>query len=40
MMITQVMQSEFSAALVGVRTPEAALRSARKQIEYILEVER
>jgi multiple sugar transport system substrate-binding protein len=40
MMITQVMQSEFSAALVGVKTPEAALRSARKQIGYILEVER
>jgi multiple sugar transport system substrate-binding protein len=40
MMITQVMQSEFSAALVGVKTPEAALRSAREQIGYILEVER
>jgi multiple sugar transport system substrate-binding protein len=40
MMITQVMQSEFSAALVGVKTPEAALRSAGKQIGYILEAER
>ena len=36
MMITQVMQPEFSAALAGIKTPEMALISARKQIEHIL----
>jgi len=36
MMITQVMQPEFSAALSGIKTPEEALRSARKQIEHIM----
>jgi multiple sugar transport system substrate-binding protein len=36
MMITQVMQPEFSAALSGIKTPEEALRSAQKQIEHIL----
>lgn len=39
MMITQVMQPEFSAALSGIKTPEAALRSARAQIEHITRAE-
>lgn len=37
MMITQVMQPEFSAALSGIKTPQAALASARAQIEHIME---
>ena len=36
MMITQVIQPEFSAALSGIRTPGQALTSARKQIEHII----
>jgi multiple sugar transport system substrate-binding protein len=36
MMITQVLQPEFSAALSGIKSPEEALRSARKQVEHIL----
>ncbi len=36
MMITQVMQPEFSAAIAGIRTPEAALNSAQRQIANIL----
>ena len=36
MMISQVMQPEFSAALSGIRTPQEALESARKQVEHIL----
>ena len=40
MMITQVMQPEFSAAISGIKTPEEALNSAHKQIEHILMVER
>ena len=39
MMMTQVMQPEFSAALSGIKTPETALRSAQKQIEHILRSE-
>lgn len=39
MMITQVMQPEFSAALSGIKTPEEALRSAQKQIEHIIKAE-
>jgi multiple sugar transport system substrate-binding protein len=39
MMITQVMQPEFSAALSGIKTPEEALGSAQKQIEHILNME-
>ena len=39
MMMTQVMQPEFSAALSGIKTPEDALRSAQKQLEHILTVE-
>lgn len=40
MMITQVMQPEFSAALSGIKMPEEALNSANKQIEHIMKVER
>lgn len=40
MMITQVMQPEFSAAISGIKTPEEALKSAHKQIEHILKAER
>jgi multiple sugar transport system substrate-binding protein len=40
MMITQVLQPEFSAVLSGIKTPEAALDSAQKQIEHILEADR
>lgn len=40
LMMTQVLQPEFSAVLSGIRTPEAALRSAQRQIERILEVDR
>ncbi|MGE5253697.1 MAG: ABC transporter substrate-binding protein, partial [Planctomycetaceae bacterium] len=36
MMLTQVMQPEFSAAILGIKSPEEALRSARKQMEHIL----
>lgn len=36
MMITQVMQPEFSAALSGIKTPEKALSSAQKQISHII----
>jgi multiple sugar transport system substrate-binding protein len=39
LMITQVMQPEFSAALAGIKTPREALSSAQKQIEHILEAE-
>lgn len=40
MMITQVLQSEFSAAISGIKTPEEALNSIHEQIEHILGVER
>jgi multiple sugar transport system substrate-binding protein len=40
MMITQVMQSEFSAAVSGIRPPAEALLSARRQIDHILGAER
>jgi hypothetical protein len=36
MMITQVMQPEFSAAITRIKTPEQALRSSQKQIEHII----
>ena len=39
MNMTQVMQSEFSAAISGIRTPKEALDSAQKQITHILEAE-
>ncbi len=40
MMITQVMQPEFSAAISGIKTPEDALNAAQKQIVHILEAEK
>jgi multiple sugar transport system substrate-binding protein len=40
MMMTQVMQPEFSAIISGIRSPQAALTSARRQIEHILEADR
>ena len=36
MMMTQVLQPEFSAALAGIKSPEAALASAQKQVRHIL----
>jgi multiple sugar transport system substrate-binding protein len=39
MMITQVMQPEFSAAVSGIKTPEESLVSAQEQIEHIMEAE-
>jgi multiple sugar transport system substrate-binding protein len=36
MMMTQVMQPEFSAAISGIKPPDAALASASKQITHIL----
>jgi multiple sugar transport system substrate-binding protein len=36
MMITQVLQPEFSAALAGIKSPEDALASAEKQVLHIL----
>ena len=39
MMMTQVMQPEFSAAVSGIKTPEEALGSAQKLMEHILEAE-
>jgi trehalose/maltose transport system substrate-binding protein len=39
MMITQVMQPEFSAAITGLKSPGEALASARKQIEHIVRSE-
>jgi multiple sugar transport system substrate-binding protein len=39
MMITQVMQPEFSAAISGIKSPAEALQSAEKQITHILRVE-
>jgi multiple sugar transport system substrate-binding protein len=40
MMMTQVLQPEFSAVISGIRTPEQALKSSQRQIEYILGVEK
>jgi multiple sugar transport system substrate-binding protein len=39
LMITQVLQPEFSAALSGIKSPGQALRSARKQVEHIMGAE-
>ena len=39
MMITQVLQPEFSAAISGIKKPDDALASAQKQVEHILEAE-
>lgn len=35
-MITQVLQPELSAAVSGVKSPEAALHSAQRQVEHLL----
>jgi multiple sugar transport system substrate-binding protein len=37
MMITQVMQPEFSAAISGIKTPEEALRSVQLHVQHIIE---
>jgi multiple sugar transport system substrate-binding protein len=39
MMISQVLQPEFSAVISRIRTPEQALESAQKQVEHILQIE-
>jgi multiple sugar transport system substrate-binding protein len=39
MMMSQVMQPEFSAAITGIKAPADALHAAQKQIEHILEAE-
>lgn len=40
MMMTQVMQPEFSAIVSGIRDPAESLTSTRRQIEHILEADR
>src|SRR3989338_397310 len=40
MMITQVLQPEFSAVISGIKTPEDALSSAHIQISHIMGIER
>jgi multiple sugar transport system substrate-binding protein len=40
MMITGVLQPEFSAVIAGIRKPEEALASAQKQVEHLLEAGR
>ena len=40
MMMTQVMQPEFSAVIAGIKTPEQALKSAQRQMEHIVGVKR
>ncbi|UCF78396.1 MAG: ABC transporter substrate-binding protein [Candidatus Eiseniibacteriota bacterium] len=39
MMISQILQPEFSAILSRIKKPEAALRSAEKQIQHVLRAE-
>ncbi|MGH9790678.1 MAG: ABC transporter substrate-binding protein, partial [Candidatus Acidiferrales bacterium] len=39
LMISQILQPELSAAVAGIRTPEEAMESARKQIAHLLEAE-
>src|SRR5258705_1006335 len=36
LMLSTTVQPEFSAALVGLKTPEEALGEARRRLEYIL----
>jgi len=36
MMISQVLQSQFSAVLTGIREPDAALERAQREIAFIL----
>ncbi|MEW6665456.1 MAG: ABC transporter substrate-binding protein [Thermodesulfobacteriota bacterium] len=40
MMMTQVLQAEFSAVLSGIKTPEDGLRTTQALIRHILEAER
>ena len=40
LMLSTTVQPEFSAALVGVKTPEQALRYARRRLEYMLSAAR
>lgn len=39
MMMTQVMQPEFSAVISGIKIPEEGLNAAHRQIEHILKAE-
>ena len=39
LMLSQILQPEFSAALVGAKPPEAALASARRQMDRLLREE-
>jgi hypothetical protein len=36
-MLSTTLQPEFSAALVGVKTPSAAVAQARRRLVYLLE---
>jgi multiple sugar transport system substrate-binding protein len=36
LMLSTTVQPEFSAALVGVKTPRLALAHARRRLEYML----
>ncbi|MFQ5949964.1 MAG: ABC transporter substrate-binding protein [Nitrospiria bacterium] len=36
LMFSQIMQPEFSAALTGIKSPEAALQSAQRQMAHII----
>ncbi|MCP4364156.1 MAG: ABC transporter substrate-binding protein, partial [Planctomycetes bacterium] len=40
MMMSQVLQSEFSAAINGIRAPQRAVSRADRQIAYIRELSR
>ncbi|HEY4644004.1 MAG TPA: ABC transporter substrate-binding protein [Bacteroidota bacterium] len=40
LMISQILQSEFSAALSGIRSPERSLSEAQKQVSRILGLEK
>jgi hypothetical protein len=35
-MLSTVLQPELSAALVGVRTPEASVAQARRRLDFLL----
>jgi multiple sugar transport system substrate-binding protein len=37
LMLSTTLQPEFSAALVGVKTPREAVRHARRRLAYLLE---
>jgi multiple sugar transport system substrate-binding protein len=34
-LLSDVLQSEFSGAIAGIRSPEAALGRAQKQVDYL-----